>query len=215
MIFSKKTWNDRTVETPNRRKLKNIEDNVETTYDVTRVEGEVLATGDKFDADTMNNLETRIEQGFQGLATVASTGSYNDLTDKPAQSVVNGKPAPYVEGNLKLYETPTDVRYKPQDGSVYAGDIEIAKYKDDADSISTSIVLKDTGSYLFNFDITPTKTTFWTENELKMGAKIEFADGSHIYVKPVIVAGVLTGFKYSNGKVWSILFETGDFPDFE
>lgn len=216
MAFVKKTWVDRVVEKPYNRKLKNISTLQETEYEVSRVEGDIVEEGDKFNAATMNNVETRIEDAFDSLATVAKTNDYNDLNNKPSLSGLSGrKTAPYTEGAKILYEDPKDILYKPADGSVYSGEIAINKYKDDAESVSTAIVLKDSGSFLFNFDITPTKTTYWTDNADKMGAKIEFVDGSHIYVKPTFVAGIFTGFKFSNGKIWQVIFETGDFPDFE
>lgn len=213
-MFVDKTWKNRQVTKPMNRILKDAVTGQEKEYIVSREEGEILEIGDRFDAATMNGLEKRILDGFEEIADVGYSGDYEDLINKPSLPE-NRKPAPYEEGTSPLYETPTDILYKPADGSIYTGNIEISKYRDDNEAISTSIVLRDSGSYLFNFDITPVKTTYWVDNPAKTGAKIEFVDGSHIFIKPTYVAGIFTGFKFSNGKVWSMIFETGDFPDFE
>ncbi len=66
MAFTKKTWMDRYVEHPSRRKLTPVsgEKNV---YDVTRSEGGVTTPGDAFNAENMNDLETRISEAYADL----------------------------------------------------------------------------------------------------------------------------------------------------
>ncbi|MST57879.1 hypothetical protein, partial [Waltera intestinalis] len=62
----KKIWKNRTTEFPTRRTLMK-EDGSSEIVTVTRNEGTVSEEGDAFDADTMNNLEERIDAGFAEL----------------------------------------------------------------------------------------------------------------------------------------------------
>lgn len=64
MAFVKKSWAKRITEYPNRRKLTNVSDNTETTYDIERAEGVVSQAGDGFTQANMNDLEERIEDAF-------------------------------------------------------------------------------------------------------------------------------------------------------
>ena len=57
MSFNIKTWVDRISEYPNRRRLTK-EDNTQEVVTVERYEGDIATTGDKFNADTMNDLVT-------------------------------------------------------------------------------------------------------------------------------------------------------------
>ena len=68
MSFTKKTWVNRAVEYPGRRRLTSVSTDV---YDVTREEGSISAEGDAFNATTMNDLENRIEAGFTAAAIVS------------------------------------------------------------------------------------------------------------------------------------------------
>lgn len=63
--FEKKNWINRQSQYPNRRKL--VETEFENTYEIERAEGEVTEPGNAFDADNMNELETRIANGFNLL----------------------------------------------------------------------------------------------------------------------------------------------------
>lgn len=72
MAYQKKTWQDRVVEYPNRRDLAD-ENNIVSTYTVSRNEGEITVAGDAFSAANMNNLETRIEEGFADVETEVRT----------------------------------------------------------------------------------------------------------------------------------------------
>ena len=65
MPWSKKTWKDRVTEYPNRRRLDAT--GAENTYDVARDEGNIIVEGDAFDAQTMNDLETRIDEGISDI----------------------------------------------------------------------------------------------------------------------------------------------------
>ena len=62
----KKIWKNRTTEFPTRRTLMK-EDGSSEIVTVTRNEGTVSEEGDACDADTMNNLEERIDAGFAEL----------------------------------------------------------------------------------------------------------------------------------------------------
>lgn len=65
-FFTKKTWEDRVAEFINRRTLTK-EDGTEEIVTVARNEGTVSAEGDAFNAETMNNLEGRVEAGFNAV----------------------------------------------------------------------------------------------------------------------------------------------------
>ena len=191
MAFQRKIWKDRLVETPNRRKLIDIETEEEKVYDISREEGEVFEIGDKFDEANMNNLELRIKEGFDTLADVARTGDYNDLENTPSSLPANGGkadeiigigdaeaikklidsagggnyiPATYIEGDLPYYENFFCLRYKGVNGEVPLNPPTIAKYHDTENKISTSITFKDSGMEFFNAKIQPLETTFYTDN---------------------------------------------------
>lgn len=68
MAFTKKTWMDRNVEHPSRRKLTPVSGE-ENVYDVTRSEGGVITPGDAFNAENMNDLEVRISEAYADLKT--------------------------------------------------------------------------------------------------------------------------------------------------
>ena len=241
MAFQRKEWTDRLVETPNRRKLINVNTEEETIVDITREEGEVLAVGDRFDEANMNNLELRIKDGFDSLAKVANTGEYSDLNNTPDSLPANGgeadsikgigdaddikqliisaggdnfKTSGYEEGDLPYFETPFNIRMKPADGSVVEEPPMICKYSDTEDKISTSITFLDDGMELFNVKIQPTDTTFYVDNIEKAGFITKFEDGSTISAKVIMEANVFKGFQFSNGKNWLIKNASGDMPDF-
>ena len=67
MAYSKKTWVDRQVEHPGRRKLTST--GTTDVYDVTREEGLVIEEGDALNASTFNDLENRISSAFAEAAT--------------------------------------------------------------------------------------------------------------------------------------------------
>ena len=70
MSFNIKTWVDRISEYPNRRRLTK-EDNTQEVVTVERYEGDIATTGDKFNADTMNDLEERIDNAIRGIDSSA------------------------------------------------------------------------------------------------------------------------------------------------
>lgn len=64
MAFEKKTWADRVAEFINRRILTK-EDGSTELVTVARSEGTISVEGDAFNAETMNDLEQRIANGFE------------------------------------------------------------------------------------------------------------------------------------------------------
>lgn len=83
----KKVWKNRITEFPTRRTLTK-EDGSSEIVTVTRNEGTVSEEGDAFDADTMNNLEERIDAGFTEVNRNLSV-RYNTDTDT-VQILYNG-----------------------------------------------------------------------------------------------------------------------------
>lgn len=68
MAFNKKTWKDRVAEFINRRLLTK-EDGSTELVTVARSEGTISVEGDAFNAETMNDLEDRVEAAFNELNT--------------------------------------------------------------------------------------------------------------------------------------------------
>lgn len=90
-MYSKKTWVDRNVEHPSRRKLSPVsgENNI---YDVVRAEGTITDPGDAFNAETMNDFENRIDNGIGEKqdkaikATITLSTAWTDLTQSVSVS---------------------------------------------------------------------------------------------------------------------------------
>lgn len=72
MAFNKKTWKDRVAEFINRRLLTKEDGNTELVT-VARSEGTISVEGDAFNAETMNDLEDRVEAAFNELNTNLSS----------------------------------------------------------------------------------------------------------------------------------------------
>ena len=77
MAYTVKTWANRESEFPDRRTLTPVSGEA-NTYTVTRAEGTVTVQGDAFDAENMNDMESRISAGFSGTV--------------PTTRTINGKP---------------------------------------------------------------------------------------------------------------------------
>lgn len=67
MGFTKKTWKNRIAEYINRRRL-TMEDGSTNLVTVARDEGTISQEGDAFNAVNMNDLEDRIEAGFEDVS---------------------------------------------------------------------------------------------------------------------------------------------------
>lgn len=78
MAYTKKTWMDRNVEHPSRRKLTPVSGK-ENVYDVTRSEGGVITPGDAFNAENMNDLEARISEAYTDLKTYVDNAIGNAI----------------------------------------------------------------------------------------------------------------------------------------
>ena len=78
MAYTKKTWMDRNVEHPSRRKLTPVSGE-ENVYDVTRSEGSVITPGDAFNAENMNDLEARISEAYTDLKTYVDNAIGNAI----------------------------------------------------------------------------------------------------------------------------------------
>lgn len=63
MAYTKKTWVDRNVQYPGRRKLSAVSGQT-NVYDIVRSEGTITAAGDAFNAENMNDLEDRVKGGL-------------------------------------------------------------------------------------------------------------------------------------------------------
>lgn len=72
MAYNKKTWFNRETEYPNRYTMTSANGNV-ADVSIVPNNGAVTATGEEFSAEVMNNLETRIESGFNDVATDLDT----------------------------------------------------------------------------------------------------------------------------------------------
>ena len=68
MSFKQKTWKDRISEHPTRRTLTDVSNNTTKTFDVAREEGTISQKGDPYSAANMNDLESRIANGFSTLS---------------------------------------------------------------------------------------------------------------------------------------------------
>ena len=69
-FFSPKTWKQRIVEFPGRRRLDDTSS--ADVYDVSRAEGTVIQEGDGFTATNMNDLEQRINNAVNDVAGLSA-----------------------------------------------------------------------------------------------------------------------------------------------
>lgn len=98
MGFTKKTWKDRLVEHAGRRKLTNVATGATQTVDVVRAEGTESQAGDMFNAETMNDLESRTYNAFNEIiktytnVSVAASawGTYTASLDNEAAIIAEG-----------------------------------------------------------------------------------------------------------------------------
>lgn len=86
MGFTKKTWKNRIAEYINRRKL-TMEDGSTNLVTVARDEGTISQEGDAFNAANMNDLEDRIEAGFEEVSQSLTYKKIATLSGTTAQSI--------------------------------------------------------------------------------------------------------------------------------
>lgn len=83
--FTKKIWEDRETEFPNRRQIQYIEqgqDSNTSIVNITRDEGNISKEGTAFSASNMNGLEDRIYKTFPLLIEDGGTATSSDQTSK-------------------------------------------------------------------------------------------------------------------------------------
>ncbi len=89
MGFTKKTWKNRIAEYINRRLL-TMEDGSTNLVTVARDEGTISQEGDAFNAVNMNDLEDRIEAGFEEVSqSLTKLGEYKILAESNSESESN------------------------------------------------------------------------------------------------------------------------------
>lgn len=86
MAFVKKTWKDRISQYPNRRSITDSNGIVKTVT-VGRDEGTVTQAGDAFNAQNMNDLETRIENAIEASVNPLMAGDNIDISNNDIISV--------------------------------------------------------------------------------------------------------------------------------
>ena len=86
MAFVKKTWKDRISQYPNRRSITDSNGIVKTVT-VGRDEGVVTEAGTPFNANEMNDLETRIENAIEASVNPLMAGDNIDISNDDIISV--------------------------------------------------------------------------------------------------------------------------------
>lgn len=94
MSFISKLWKDRVSDYPNKRKLTK-EDGTSETVTVERAEGDIVVAGDAFNAENMNDLETRIQNGFNAVEQAQA-----ELNEKIEEKPIIFSEFPGISANL-------------------------------------------------------------------------------------------------------------------
>lgn len=98
-FFNPKTWKQRIVEFPGRRRLDDT--STADVYDVSRAEGTIMQEGDGFTATNMNDLEQRIKSAIdQAETAISSLNSSRALVtiDMSSAQINTDFSVPYPEG---------------------------------------------------------------------------------------------------------------------
>lgn len=123
MAFNLKTWVNRISEYPNRRKLTH-EDGSTELVTVARAEGQILAEGNAFSAEEMNDLENRIKGGFDEV-NQSLTNLKNPA--KGTKGILVNSGSPLTKDCLLIYTiTTTDVLYSG--GNLSINDIRVVEF---------------------------------------------------------------------------------------
>lgn len=112
MGFTKKTWKNRIAEYINRRRL-TMEDGSTNLVTVARDEGTISQEGDAFNAANMNDLEDRIEAGFDEVSqsltninvNVGEDGKLHFVDSTGADTVLPFKSYDYYTGKSPFTKT--------------------------------------------------------------------------------------------------------------
>lgn len=201
MAYSKKTWVDRQVEHPGRRRL--TATGTSDVYDVTREEGLVMEDGDALNAATFNNLETRIASAFEDAAsrevfslTHSKSGTVHYLT---GLSGVSGTVSCVFKATSS-YSAGDSIRV---DGTSYTIQLSNGEAAEDnlfVSGASVPVVI-DTGAKKVNFrsggGLTNAKLALATATEA------DVADGKTFYAgDKTLKTG--TGYKQETGTVATV-----------
>lgn len=82
MAYQKKQWKNRISTNPLRRLLTPTDGSSAYTVDVSRAEGTVTEEGDAFNADTMNDLEDRIEAGIGAGSNIVAAPEATSIASR-------------------------------------------------------------------------------------------------------------------------------------
>lgn len=143
MAFIKKEWKDRLVEFAGRRKLTRVAGSIDNqiVVDVTREEGAVSQQGDAFSEANMNDLEQRIEDGFN------DTIDKNNILDKE-EVEANTEAGKYVADALVVKEISYSLGglnfYEDEDGNKYVVGADAVPKKLGSNDITITAYYKDT-----------------------------------------------------------------------
>lgn len=120
MAFIKKEWKNRLVEFAGRRKLTRVAGSIDNQIivDVTREEGAVSQQGDAFSEANMNDLEQRIEDGFN------DTIDKNNILDKEGVEA-NTEAGKYVADAMVVKEVIDSLEFP--DGTQFYADMQDGK----------------------------------------------------------------------------------------
>ncbi len=105
-FFTKKTWKDRIAEYPTRRRLTK-EDGSAELVTVAREEGTISVEGDAFSAENMNDLEKRVEDGFDEV-----TQSLSDMVIIKSVKIYTATTIAAGQGADIYFSVPTVKNYK-------------------------------------------------------------------------------------------------------
>ncbi len=130
MAFLKKIWKKRRCEYPNRRRLTPVPGK-QNEVDVARAEGIILEDGDQLSAENMNNLEERIQAGFDESRIYKATfllDGWQQSGNAWIQTVsCPGMKTAYNAENPWFYKTgntKTDAELQAGMNSICAGNVE-------------------------------------------------------------------------------------------
>lgn len=145
MSFISKLWKDRVSDYPNKRKLTK-EDGTSETVTVERAEGDIVVAGDAFNAENMNDLETRIQNGFNAVEQAQA-----ELNEKMQNrfKIMKFQLPPDITANTKVYTaTESDLMdYFPVGISVYVQSDTDAFWINNAEHVQ-QVLLRADGIYI-------------------------------------------------------------------
>ena len=152
MSFISKLWKDRVSDYPNKRKLTK-EDGTSETVTVERAEGDIVVAGDAFNAENMNDLETRIQNGFNAVERAQAELNENFVKlDENMQNrfkIMKFQLPPDTTANTKVYTaTESDLMdYFPVGISAYVQSDTDAFWINNAEHIQ-QVLLRADGIYI-------------------------------------------------------------------